>query len=266
MKTAIIQSHPAHLDGQITRSRLERQLRSVAQSGVQLVVLPELAGSGYAFPDRETLSAHAEVADGSGVFLGWLWTQCREYGFDIVAGFAEREGDRFYNSSALIGPEGVIGVYRKIHLFDTEKEVFTPGDLGVPVFERHGVNIAMLICYDWAFPEVWRMAAVAGADVIAHPANLVLPYCQTATPGHALCNRMWIATANRIGSEQFPNGSEVAFTGGSLALNPLAHAEVSGPNDAEWEGVFDIDVELSRNKSVTSRNHLLQDRRENAYN
>jgi predicted amidohydrolase len=226
------------------------------------VVLPELAGSGYAFPSRETLSEHAEVADGTGAFLGWLWAQCRKYDFDIVAGFAEREGDRFYNSAALIGPEGVIGVYRKIHLFDSEKEVFTPGDKGVPVFERRGVKVAMLICYDWAFPEVWRMAACSGADLVAHPSNLVLPFCQTATPGHALCNRIWVVTANRIGSEQLPNGSEIAFTGGSLALNPFAHAEASGPQDEEWEGVFDFDVELARNKSVTTRNDLLQDRRE----
>ena len=112
--------------------------------------------------------------------------------------------------------DGIAGHYRKLHLFVNEKDIFEPGDLGLPVFDRPYGRVGMQVCFDWAFPEAWRVLALKGADVICHPANLVLPgLAQSALPIYALTNRVFIATANRVGTE-----GELTFTGTSLIADP----------------------------------------------
>jgi predicted amidohydrolase len=116
----------------------------------------------------------------------------------------------------------------------------------------------MLICYDWAFPEAWRLAAVKGADVILHCSNLVLPYAQRAVIGHALCNRVSVLTANRVGEEK-----DLTFTGQSQAVDAFGNLLIQGPTASTWESVFEIDPMQSRDKSITARNDLFADRRLN---
>ena len=120
----------------------------------------------------------------------------------MVSGLNERDGDRLYNSAVLVGPEGYVGRYRKLHLFMNEKDYFQPGDAGLPVFDIGACKVGMLVCFDWQFPEAWRVLALKGADVICHPANLVLPgLAQRAVPIHALTNRVYVVTGNRTGTE-----------------------------------------------------------------
>ena len=119
----------------------------------------------------------------------------------------------------------------------------------------------MLICFDWVFPEAWRVLALKGADIICHPSNLVIPgLCQKALPVHAVCNRIFVVTANRIGTER-----DLMFTGLSTIANPRSDILVQASPDHEEVGLVDIDIALARNKNVTPRNHVFDDRRPEEY-
>jgi predicted amidohydrolase len=261
MDLAIAQFEPALARREETERRLAELLPRAA--GADLLVLPELANSGYAFTSREEALACAEVADGTGPFQGFLRDACRRFGIGAIAtGLCEREGERLYNSALLLDAEhGRLGLYRKLHLFDTEKLLFEPGDLGLPLFELRGVKLGLLVCFDWFFPEVWRALALDGAELIAHPSNLVLPgRCQRGVPGHAMWNRLFIATANRIGSE-----GTLRFTGESLLVDPRGEVLAkASPDRAEVLRVA-IDPALAREKRVTARNDAFLDRRPELY-
>ncbi|MFH1861311.1 MAG: nitrilase-related carbon-nitrogen hydrolase [bacterium] len=227
--------------------------------GVDLVVLPELAHSGYSFITREQAWELSEEI-GTGAFVDFLISQCRKYRFHLVAGVNERERDKLFNTAVLVSPEGFIGKYRKIHLFWDEPDIFQPGNSGLPVFDLGFCRIGMLICLDWIFPEVWRILALQGADLIAHPSNLVLPYCQQAVPVHALINRVYVVTANRVGSE-----GDITFTGGSIIADPKGAVLCRADQRGEEVGIAEMNVSLARDKMMTPRNHLLKDRRPQEY-
>ncbi len=267
LRVGIIQSNPHLLDIEKSCRDLTPQLAALANDGAQLVVMPELASSGYCFKNKDQLDSVSETNDGKGPFLSWIKAKAAEHDFAIVTGYPEKAANaEVFNSAALIDRHGVIGNYRKLHLFNHEKELFTPGDLGVPVFDYAGVKIAILICFDWAFPEVWRSAALAGAEIIAHPANLVLPWAQTACQGHALCNRTFIATANRVGCEKsWRDNQQITFTGGSQLLNTEAQQLISGPTDACWQQLAEINLTAARDKSIKQYNDLFSDRRPDCY-
>ena len=161
----------------------------------------------------------------------------------------------------LVGPAGYVGRYRKLHLFLNEKDFFELGDEGLPVFDLGACRVGMLVCFDWIYPEVWRVLALKGADVICHPSNLVLPgLAQRAVPIHALTNRVYVVTANRIGSE-----GELTFTGLSTLADPRGEVLAQAPPAEEAVCVVDIDLALARDKQITPRNHLFADRRPEAY-
>jgi predicted amidohydrolase len=154
-----------------------------------LVVLPELANSGYNFSTMKMAANSAEEINKS-KFVEFLVAISKEKNIHIVSGFNEKLGQKIFNTSLLIGPKGYIGKYQKIHLFLNEKNFFTKGNEGLPVFKTDLCNIGMLICYDWMFPEVWRILALKKADVICHPCNLVLPFAQQAVAVHAMVNKV----------------------------------------------------------------------------
>jgi predicted amidohydrolase len=258
MKIGYLQFAPLLLDAPATRARLADLLATTP--AVELLVMPELANSGYRFPDRPTALAAGEVPAAS-PFVGLLTDWCRQHSAHVVTGFHEREGDVLFNSALLIGPGGVLGVYRKLHLFLNEKDIFAPGNLGLPVFDLGGVKIGMLVCFDWVFPEVWRSLALDGADIICHPSNLVLPgFAQRAVPIHALINRVFTITANRIGTE-----GELTFTGLSTIADPLGNVLVQGPQADVDVQVVEIDLAKARNKQITPRNDVFADRRPDQY-
>ena len=154
-----------------------------------------------------------------------------------------------------------MATYRKLHLFDTEKLWFTQGEEVSPVLEVAGCRVGMAICFDWVFPEVWRVLALAGADLVCHPSNLVIPdNCQRAVPVHALVNRFFVATANRVGVE-----GDLRFTGRSMLVDPRGRVLAEAPETGERVIAAELDPSLARDKMVTPRNDLLHDRRPDAY-
>jgi len=161
------------------KKNLEYTIDRLSDVEAGLIVLPELFTSGYQFISKqEAFELAEEIPDGPATSR--LVELARDKKMIIVAGLPERKGKRCYNSSVLIGPKGFIAVYRKTHLFQEEKLWFSSGDTGFRVYRIGGVGIGMMVCFDWFFPESVRSLALAGADIICHPSNLVLPYCPDA--------------------------------------------------------------------------------------
>jgi len=253
MRIAYAQIEPRLGDLDANREMLRRAVAEAA--GADLVVLPELASSGYNFADEAQAAATAEESDGETTAV--LTAACREHGVHAVCGLNEREGGQRYNSAVVVGPEGLLGVYRKMHLFAREKLFFHPGNLGFPTFAVGEARVGVLICFDWAFPECWTSLMLAGADVVAHPSNLVLPgKGQRAVPVLAMMHRLYAVLANRIGVER-----DLRFTGGSLIAGPNGEVLASAPEAAEHVAAVPIDLAPARDKKLTETNHLLDDRR-----
>ncbi len=258
MKVGFLQFAPHLGDAAATREHVERLLDEVP--AVDLLVLPELANSGYNFSSTAQARELSEEVDAS-PFVDVVRDHCAKHARHVVTGFCEREGDELFNAALLIGPKGIEGKYRKLHLFLNEKDHFRPGNLGLPVFDVGDFRVGMLICFDWIFPEPWRVLALRGADIICHPSNLVLPgLAQQAAPVHALMNRVYIVTANRIGTE-----GDLTFTGRSTIASPQCQVMATAPDDDEDVQVVEIDLSLAREKAVTARNDVFADRRPEEY-
>lgn len=261
-KAGFVQFLPVRHDVQANIDQLKALTRGVK---ADLLVLPELANSGYMYSTSDALAPYSENTDGSGPFLSALQEIARQTGAVLVAGFAENAEGVLYNSAAAVSADGVLQVYRKTHLFFDEKNLFEPGDSGFSVFEVQGVKVGMMICFDWIFPESARTLALMGAHLIAHPSNLVLPYCQTAMVTRSLENRVFSITTNRWGGETLDD-STLTFTGASQVMSPqgirLAQAQESGDSVQ----VVELDPALAEEKHITARNDLFDDRRPEWYN
>lgn len=231
-----------------------------------LAVLPELFASGYQFRNQDELQALSEPLAGTlqpGSVAHRLGEFAADRGLTLVAGLAEQADGRFYNSSVLLRPDGSHEIYRKVHLFNSEKELFTPGDLGFPVFPACGTTVGMMVCFDWMFPEAARSLALAGAQIIVHPSNLLLPWCPEAMVTRCLENRVFAVTSNRIGTEARTDET-LTFIGMSEVVSPLG--EILGRLDRQNTGATLAEVDLGLcSKQITPGNHLWKDRRCEAY-
>jgi len=258
MKIGFMQFAPVLGDVEATLEAIDRLMPQA--KGADLLVLPELCNSGYHFQSAQQAWDTSEEIP-TGRFVQHLEGLCQQYGLHLVSGLNEREGDRLYNSAVLVGPHGYVGRYRKLHLFLNEKDYFQPGDAGLPVFDIGPCKVGMLVCFDWIFPEVWRILMLRGADVICHPSNLVLPgLAQRAVPTHALVNRLFVVTGNRVGAER-----DLTFTGLSTIASPKGEVLVQASPSAEEVLIVDVDITEARDKQITARNNLRTDRRPEAY-
>jgi predicted amidohydrolase len=258
---ALLQTAPAF--GAVA-ANLDRAEALLAGRRADLLVLPELFATGYSFRDRAECQAHAEpFPDGPSVRR--LAAMSERSGGTIVAGFAESAGARVYNAAAVVHRGRPLHAYRKLHLFGFERECFDPGDGPLPVVEAGGLRIGVMICFDWMFPEAARVLALSGADVIAHPSNLVLPWCQRAMPVRALENGVYTVTANRVGSEARAPRPALRFTGGSLVAGPDGAILASAGADEEGWLEVAAEPERARNKRLPSGNDRLLERRPEHY-
>jgi predicted amidohydrolase len=270
IKIACVQFEPVIGDTEANRRSLERLIREARHLGASLVVLPELADSGYVFESTEELSRLAEnIPNGAGsVFLIAL---ARSLGIYIVGGLPESDGEVFFNSAILCGPAGFIGKYRKLHLWNREKLFFKPGDLGLPVFRTELGVIGLAVCYDAWFPETFRQLALKGAQFVCVPTNWV------PMPGHngsaepvanilhkaaAHSNAITIACANRIGTERGQ-----PFIGRSLIVGPQG-LTLAGPASSDREDIIVASISLEdidEARKPTDFNDVFGDRRVDVY-
>lgn len=238
---------------------IEKVISAVKDTTYDLLVLPEFFATGYQFTSIDEVTELSEAVP-NGPTSEALSALSREKGVYIAAGLPEREGDKFYNSAILTGPEGFIGTYRKIHLFFEETIYFSPGDRGFNVWNTEIGRIGMMICFDWYFPEAMRTLGLMGADVVVHPSNLVLPFCPDAMPVRCLENMVYAVTANRIGTEQRKKNQSLTFIGKSEIVSPRGQILIRAPEDEEVLMVAEIDPRKARDKLLNPYNNIIKDR------
>jgi 5-aminopentanamidase len=242
--------------------------QAAVADGAAIVLLPELSASGYVFRDMAEARGLAEPADGPSA-AGWA-ALARRHGITIVGGICELGADRvLYNTALVVDAQGVRAAYRKAHLWDTEKLIFTPGDAPPPVIETAGTSLAVMICYDLEFPEWVRLAALAGARLLCAPANWpALPRPEHERPMEVVraqaaagTNRMFVAVCDRAGAER-----GVDWVGGSVIIDPDGWP-LAGPQPGDHEITIAADCELvsAADKSISARNDVLTDRRPSLY-
>jgi predicted amidohydrolase len=258
MRIGFLQMQPRHGDIEGNVGAIEDALKGVRDA---LIVFPELCTTGYVFASRSETEALAEPADGASVQR--FSALARRNQLVLCGGFAERAGRRVFNSAFTVTPAGKVHVYRKAHLFDREKLCFDPAPARFDVF-RAGPRCGTMICFDWIFPEVCRALALAGAEIVLHPSNLVLPYCQDAMTTRCIENRVFAVTCNRVGTENRA-GVRLRFTGRSQIVDPGGRVLVRAPEDREELRLVSIDPAAARDKRMTARNDLFLDRRPAAY-
>jgi predicted amidohydrolase len=246
---------------------VEQAVREAAAVGARLVVVPELATSGYVFESPAEARSLAEPLDGDTVTR---WTSlARELDLVVVGGLAELAGEELFNVSVIVDASGLRAAYRKVHLWDAEPDFFSRGTSRPPVVDTAVGRVATVVCYDLEFPEWTRLPAIDGADVLAVPTNWPAePTRLEPTPGEvvkaqatAMVNRMAVVAADRCGVERgvdWVGGSCVVGADGRLLAGPGAVA-VPAVHVAE------VDLGLARDKRTGPRNHPLDDRQPHLY-
>ncbi len=258
MRLAVVQTDP-HF-GEV-QSNIDAALSLMGNANADLYVLPELFNTGYNFINADEVSRLAEPVDGRTfeAIAGFA----RRNSCYVAYGFAERSGP-IYNSAALVGPKGRIGLFRKVHLFYRETLFFSPGDLGFPVFDLPFGKVGMMICFDWIYPESARTLALHGAQLILHPSNLVMPYCPDAMVTRCLENRVFAATSNRIGLED-RGGISLSYIGTSEIVSPRGEVLIRLPDSKAAVAVVEIDPAQASNKQINEFNDLFAGRRADQY-
>lgn len=257
LRAAIIQFAPVLKDPVTNVNKVASLTKDIR--GVDLMVLPELANAGYNYRNPDEAVECSENLE-SGIFASFLHSLAWEKKCYIVSGINENDRGVLFNTAIIVGPDGFIGKYRKVHLFLNEKEYFQPGNDSGNVFSVKGAKIGLQICFDYLFPEPWGIIARKGADLICHPSNLVTPFAFKVLPAHAVANRIFILTANRTGYER-----SLRFAGRSQVLDPSGDIVAKASAVKEQVLVKDIDTAMSKNKMITVRNHVFKDRRPECY-
>jgi len=252
--------------------QIEQVLISLAPSKQSLVVFPEMATTGYFVNGREQLMSLAEDVPG-GQITKRLIIMAKKYKSYLVVGLPEREGKALYNSSVLIGPEGFITKYRKLHLWSEEKQIFDPGNLGLVVANLPFGRVGMMICYDLWFPEQARILRLLGADILAVSAALVW----NDTPAHVkkgyyMANYVGMATAH-LNQVYIALASQVRYFqdkwlfGSSFLAGPHGWLLCEPAGDQEAE-VLQEEVDFSAGKRIRgwgTMDNFDQDRRIDIY-
>lgn len=247
VKVAAVQMDPKIFEKEHNLSRILEFLRGAAQAGARLIVFPECAVTGYCFTSLAEALPLTETVPGPSTER--IAQACREWAVWAVVGMLEREGDAVFNAAVLIGPEGVVGCYRKIHLPCLGVDRFvTPGDRPFQVYETPLGRIGVNICYDAAFPESSRVMALDGADVIVLPTNWpdkAFRMPRYVIPTRALENRVNYVACNRVGTER-----NTTFLGHSLIADFQGDVVSEGSPDREEVLDAELDVTGARDKHI----------------
>lgn len=215
IKVATLQFEPTQFQKEKNVARLLELAEEAARGGAQLIVMPEMATTGYCWKNREEVRPYVETIDGASTRA--FTALAREFNCYLVYGMPECDPltDLFYNSAVLVGPEGVVGVHRKTHPYISEPKWAANGDAGHQVFETKIGKIALLICMDIHFIETARLVAVGGAQVICHISN----WLAERTPAPYWLTRGWENGCALIESNRWGWERGVQFSGGSCIID-----------------------------------------------
>lgn len=267
---ACVQMEPVVGEKQRNIKHSIEMIGDAAGRGARLIVLPELANSGYVFETRAEAFDLSEQAPDGETCKAWV-KACERHDIYIVAGINEREGDLLYNSAVVLRPGGHVGTFRKVHLWNQENLFFEPGNKGFPVFRTPIGRIGTGICYDGWFPETYRLCALQGADIVCVPTNWVpIPgqregreaMANILTMAAAHSNGIYIACADRIGTERGQ-----PFVGQSIIVEYTGWP-IGGPASPDKEEIIIAEVNLAdarRKRNWNEFNQPLRDRRTDVY-
>lgn len=267
MLVACAQLAPVLGDLEGNDARIRAAVERAAERGAQVVVVPELASTGYVFADADEARGVARPTEEA--VAPWV-EAAADTGTIVAGGFAELGDDgRVYNSAALVDGSGALAVYRKLHLWDREKLVFAPGERFPPVVETPLGRLGLCVCYDVEFPEVSRGLALRGAELVCVPTNWPdegrpageRPMEVVRVMAAASINRLFIAAADRTGVERgvdWVGASAIASPGGWLLAGPAT-------SGTETILVARCDLAEARDKRLNERNDVLADRRPEVY-
>ena len=269
----------------VAENNLEKCLswvRDAASQGAEVISLPELYSSHY-FCQSEDV-ANFELAEPlySTSFIAFS-ALAKELGIVIIVPFFEkRMAGIYHNSAYIIDTDGSeAGLYRKMHIPDDphfyEKFYFTPGDLGFKAFPTNKGKIGTLICWDQWFPEAARLTALQGADVLFYPTAIGWHPLEkekygenqhgawmNVMKGHAVANSVYVAAANRIGLEQYIEGTAgIQFWGSSFIAGPQGEILAQASHDKEEILIAEVDLDLQEN--VRQNWPFFRDRRIDAF-
>jgi len=246
-RIAGVQMDVTFADTNANLAQMSEFVEVATRNGAQLVVFPECALSGYCFESLEEAAKFAEPIPGPSTAR--ITEVCRNCDCFVVFGMLEADGDRIFNACVLVGPKGVIGSYRKVHLPYLGIDRFTtPGDRPFGVFEAGPARIGMHICYDGAFPESTRVMALEGADLVVLPTNWPPgAECTAAYVSNtrALENHIYFMAVNRVGQER-----GFRFIGGSKICDPVGSTLAEAPLQDTTVMYADLDLEKPRNKHL----------------
>jgi predicted amidohydrolase len=229
----------------VNRGLILSKLREAAEGGAKLIVFPECALTGYTFESRDAALPFAEPIPGPSVRA--IESECARLGVHAVFGLLERDGERLFNACALVGPMGLVGSYRKVHLpFLGIDRFVEPGDRPFAILDAGGLNVGMHICYDGSFPEVGRVLTLLGADLLALPTNWPT-HSECAAEHMAACRAMenvvYVMAINRVGEE-----GAFRFIGRSSIHDPTGKRIASASPDQDEILYADIDPAKAREK------------------
>ena len=244
MRVAVAQMEPKLAEKERNLDVALERLEEAAAAGAQLLVLPECAIPGYMFDSGEEAMPYAEEIPGPTTEA--FERECARLGVHAITGLLERDADTLYNAAILVGPDGLIGSYRKTHLpFLGVDRFVTPGD-SLKVYDTAIGRIGLIICYDLRFPEVTRTLALHGADMVALPTNFPMAarlQCDVIAPARAAENRIYLLVANRVGKERWGE-----FCGLSQIVDPYGTRLVETDETTETLLVADVELEKARDK------------------
>ncbi len=257
-KAGFLQFKPVHKDIKANLSLIEKYEKKISEADI--IVLPELATTGYVFETKDELLPFAEELP-VGPQSEFFFKLAKNTDTLIITGIAEKEGTKLFNTQAVFYPDGEFEKYRKIHLFYQEKNVFDMAYNEPRVIEYKDIRIGLMICFDWAFPEHARILMLKGAHILAHSSNLVLPGLgQAGMRIRSIENRVFSITANRFGEEM-----GFKFTGMSQIVSPGGEILTKANEDEETLKIVSINLEEAENKNITPLNNLKSDRRTELY-
>ena len=248
------------------RARVAGAVEQAADRGAQVLVVPELANSGYVFRDAAEAASLAEPLDGPTVTA---WAELADrLGVVLVGGFCERGPGVLHNSAVLVDPGGVRAVYRKAHLWDREKLVFTPGEDAPPVVDTAFGRIGVVVCYDLEIPEWVRLPAIDGAELLCAPVNWPAfprpagerPTEVVRVQAMASVNRMFIAACARAGAER-----GVDWVSRSTIVDPDGWPLALSSSDSADLLIATCELAAARDKQISGHNDVHADRRPALY-
>lgn len=246
---------------------IRTQLKEAAHHGARLAIFPECILTGYCFDSKEEATEFAEPIPGPSTVD--LTLTCQELNVFVIYGLLERDQDRLFNACVLLGPEGLIASYRKVHLpFLGIDRFTTPGDRPFAVHDIGGLKVGMHICYDGSFPESARVMTLLGADLVVLPTNWpTTSVCNAkyVSNARALENHIYYAAVNRVGEER-----GFTFLGMSRIVAPNGETLAGSEGQKEEILYADVDPAHARQKQVVlvpgkHQIHRIADRRPEMY-